>query len=415
MDRVIENKKGSLPAKIIVFFVLLGIAGLFYFTFFFDAGSKSVNLDDIKTYRVSRVSFGENINFVGEVQPKHVYFVDAVEGGVVKTVSARNGQIIKEGESIVELSNSALLLQVIRSEAEISQQVNNLNNLEIELERNRLTHLKNILETDHAIMDTQRTLQNLNYLENKGVGERDKIKMNEDELSYLLKKKKLLIEAQKTDLRIQSKQMAQLTENTERLKNSLEYTKENLSSLNVVAPTSGLLTDFYLQKGQSLNKGDRIARIDNIDEMVLVAQIDEFYSSSLDVGNTAIVKNGEHELMMNVSRIYPEINNGTFRVDLTFKQKLPADVKRGRQLTGKILLQDKRTTLAFPNKQIVKYTADNWVFVLSSDRKTASKRFIKAGARNETYVEVKSGLVDGEEIIVSSYKNFQDQEHLILK
>ena len=129
--------------------------------------------------------------------------------------------------------------------------------------------------------------------------------------------------------------MAQLTENTERLKNSLEYTKENLSSLNVVAPTSGLLTDFYLQKGQSLNKGDRIARIDNIDEMVLVAQIDEFYSSSLDVGNTAIVKNGEHELMMNVSRIYPEINNGTFRVDLTFKQKLPADVKRGRQLTGK--------------------------------------------------------------------------------
>ena len=189
MDRVIENKKGSLPAKIIVFFVLLGIAGLFYFTFFFDAGSKSVNLDDIKTYRVSRVSFGENINFVGEVQPKHVYFVDAVEGGVVKTVSARNGQIIKEGESIVELSNSALLLQVIRSEAEISQQVNNLNNLEIELERNRLTHLKNILETDHAIMDTQRTLQNLNYLENKGVGERDKIKMNEDELSYLLKKK----------------------------------------------------------------------------------------------------------------------------------------------------------------------------------------------------------------------------------
>lgn len=415
MDRVIEKKKISLRVILGGVLVSLGVVGLLYTVISISSDSHKISLADIKTYRISSSSFQESINFVGEVQPKNVYFIDAVEGGVVRSVSAQNGQVINEGDSIVELSNSTLILQVIRSEAEVSQQINNLNNLEIELERNKLNHLNDLLETDHAITNIQRELRNLKFLKQHGIAEEDKIRENEDELAYLIKKRELITKAQDTDLQIQTKQMAQLTSNTERLNNSLKYTKENLASLDVVAPTSGLLTDFYLQKGQSLNKGDRIARIDNIDEMFLVAQIDEFHSSSLEVGDIATVKSGGKELIMNVSRIYPEINAGTFRVDLSFVQKLPSDVKRGRKLPGKILLQGERSTLLFPNQQTVRYTADKWVFVLAKDRRSASKRFIETGANNGTLVEVLSGLEDGEEIIISSYKNLQGYNNLIIE
>lgn len=414
MDRVIEKKKN----KTVIFsslFVSMGVIGLLYASVYNNVGSHSVSLTDIKTHQVARASFEESISFVGEVEPKQVYFIDAVEGGVVRAVSAKNGQIVNEGESIVELSNSSLVLQVIRSEAEISQQVNNLNNLEIELEKNKLSHLKELLDTDFAIKNIERELKNLKFLSRKGIAEKDKIQKNEDELAYLLQKRELIKKAQDTDLQIQTKQMTQLNENTERLKDSLQFTKENLSSLNVVAPTNGLLTDFYVRKGQSLNKGDRIARIDNIDEMILVTKIDEFHSSSIQIGNIAKVKSSGLELTMQVSRVYPEITEGLFRVDLSFVDKLPSDVKRGRKLTGKIQLQNPRLSLVFPNQQTAKYTADKWVFVLDPERKFASKRFIETGAKNGSFVEVVSGLKEGEEIIVSSYKNLQEHDRITLE
>jgi len=57
-------------------------------------------------------------------------------------------------------------------------------------------------------------------------------------------------------------------------------------------------------------------------------------------------------------------------------------------------------------------TGGNWVYVLGSDGKRASKRKITLGRKNPEYFEVLEGLQPGEKVITSSYENFGDNEVL---
>ncbi|MBQ4851224.1 efflux RND transporter periplasmic adaptor subunit [Pseudoalteromonas sp. MMG012] len=415
MDRPIEKKRRSkLVAASLLAVTALAIFIVYNLYNIGSSRSKTINKKDIVISKVKASEFSQEISFLGEVEPQQVFFIDAIEGGVVKEISAKNGDFVQAGQQILFLSNTSLILEVIRSEAEITQQLNNLNVLEIELERNKLKHLEQILQTNFRIKQTTRQLNNLKKLKLDNLHIEDDLIALTNELEYLREKKDLILLSQKTDMGIQQKQMAQLSENAKSLEDSLLFTKKNLSSLDVKAPVSGLLTDFNLRNGQSLNKGEKIARIDGLDDFILVAYIDEFHIGRITKSAKATVLVNEEKVNLTVRNILPEIKQGKFKVEFKFTEPVDFQLRRGLSLSGTVKLDLIDSITNIPFSGFSAYTGDNWVFVVNEQETKAERRNIIPSKKSLTSLSILEGLKPGEKIITSSYKNLFDVDVLYL-
>ena len=198
----------------------------------------------------------------------------------------------------------------------------------------------------------------------------------------------------------------------QRSNQSLELARASLDALNLRAPVAGQLTSFSIQVGQSFNRGERLGQIDSAGRNKLRAQVDEFYLGRVAEGQIATAEVGGRPYRMRVSKIYPQVRNGAFEIDLQFIGQEPADLQRGQTVQIRLTLGDPAPALLIPNGAFYNETGGNWVFVVSPDGGSAVKRQVRLGRRNADYIEVLEGLDPGERVITSPYTGFAERDRL---
>ena len=107
-----------------------------------------------------------------------------------------------------------------------------------------------------------------------------------------------------------------------------------------------------------------------------------------------------------VAKIYPQVTNGTFRIDLHFDSP-PQGIHTGQAFDIKLELGQAASALMLPNGPFYQETGGNWIFVVAPDGRYATRRTVRLGRRNPEHVEVVDGLALGEKVIVSGYEAFQ--------
>ncbi len=199
-----------------------------------------------------------------------------------------------------------------------------------------------------------------------------------------------------------------------RLRDNLALAQRNLEALTVRAPADGQLTAFAVQEGQSLARGARIGQIDTPDEVRLTAGLDQFYLPRVAVGQEGSVELDGGTRPLRVAKVYPQVANGEFRVDLEFREPPGADLRRGQTVQARLTLGRAETALVLPNAAFLQDSGGAFVFVVAADGASAERRTVRLGRRNPRYVEVLDGLSEGERVLVSSYAHFVDRDRLKL-
>jgi HlyD family secretion protein len=368
-----------------------------------------------ETLTISTVSSGIFEDYVpvrGRVTPSLTVYLDSIEGGRVEKILAEDGAGVRKGQLLAVLSNTALQFDVIRSEAEVAQQLNNLRAQEIALERNRLDNKRSMIETELTLDKVNRQLAREQTLADGGWVAASKLKDTRAEAGANSQRLALLRETQRTDLLLQQSQLAQLRESAQQLQKSLLLARANLDALNVRAPVDGQVSAFNLQIGQSISRGERIGQIDSPGRNKVQADIDEYYLGRVVVGQAAQVEQDGKAYAMKLAKIYPNVKNGNFQVDLAFAKEEPANLRRGQTLDAKLTLSDPTKARLIPNGSFYSDTGGAWVFVVSADGSRAVKRAVKLGRRNSRSIEVLEGLEPGEHIITSPYTAFLDRDRL---
>jgi HlyD family secretion protein len=118
---------------------------------------------------------------------------------------------------------------------------------------------------------------------------------------------------------------------------------------------------------------------------------------------------------LNVIKVYPQVANGKFQVDMVFTGDVPQGIRRGQTLQIRLQLSERTKALLVPRGGFYQKTGGQWIFVLTSSGSEAVKRSISLGRQNPDYFEVLSGLKSGEMVVTSSYDNFGDVNKLILQ
>lgn len=371
-----------------------------------------VSKSDLVIASVQQGIFEDVIPLRGEVMPLRTLYLDAIEGGRVEKIHVEDGATIEEGAAIVDISNTRLQLESITREAQVSEQINLLQTQELNLARNDLEHKRNLNDLDHQIaIETQRLARMRPLIKHQLISAAELIEA-EDNLLYLTKRQQLIREAREVDLALQAAQMKQLRDSVASLNNNLTFARTNLASLNVKAPIAGRLTAFNLEPGQSLMPGERFGQIDDPDHFKLMAQVDEFYMNRTRVDQTALAKVNQQEFPLRIKKIYPQVINGQFRVDLVFTGEQPANISRGQTLQLRLQMGANEPAQLIPNNSFFQDTGGHWIFVVSPDGKRAQRREITLGRRNSQFIEVIAGLEINEQIIISPYTSYKDIDSL---
>lgn len=361
---------------------------------------------------VTQGIFEDVIPLRGEVMPLRTLYLDAIEGGRVEKIHVEDGARVAVGDAIVDISNTRLQLESITREAQVSEQINLLQTQELNLARNELEHKRNLNELEHQVnMESQR-VERMQPLIKQQLISAVELKDAEDNLAYLKKRQQLISEARAVDQALQAAQMKQLRDSVASLNNNLTFARTNLESLNVKAPIAGRLTSFNLEPGQSLMPGERFGQIDDPDHFKLMAKLDEFYMNRTYVDQTALAKIGIQEFPLRIKKIYPQVIDGQFRVDLVFTHEQPANISRGQTLQLRLQMGANEPAQLIPNSSFFQDTGGHWIFVVSADGKRAQRREIKLGRRNSQFIEVLSGLDLNEQVIVSPYTLYKDIDSL---
>ncbi|MGB5688655.1 MAG: efflux RND transporter periplasmic adaptor subunit [Woeseiaceae bacterium] len=414
MDRKVEKKTSHARRAA---YAAGGIAALLFAWWFVDTlmGGRSLSINS-QRITVSNVTVGTYEDFIplrGRLVPRSTVYLDAIEGGRVEQILLEDGAMVEAGDMIAVLSNTNLQLEVLGREAAVTEQLNNMRTIELQLEQNRLSHKRNLVEIDYQITRLSREIARQRELISKNLVSQSTIDQLEDELAYYQSRRELTLESQATDARMQEQQLLQLQEAGAQLQAGLGFARENLADLSVRAPVSGKLSGFNIEIGESITPGGRLGQIDDPDGYKLNVRIDEYYLGRVDLQQVATAEHNGRELGLQVAKIYPQVTEGQFEVDMLFNDE-PVGLRRGQTLQVKLTLGDNTDAVLIPNGAFYQETGGNWVFVVSPDGSEAIKRSVKLGRRNTNYIEVLDGLEPGEKVITSPYTSFVGMDRLSL-
>jgi len=414
MDRVVETTK--LPIKVKLGLAaggLLLVLALFYY-FAPSANSQTVPVSRLTISVVSQGRFDDFLPLRARVEPLVTVFLDAVEGGRVERVVVEDGAMVAQGQLLAVLSNSDLQLNVLARQTEVTQQLNSMRSQELALAQSRLANERGRIEADLATQTARRQYEVQRPLAARGFVAGRTFADSRDTYEAHRRRSDVLRRQQATEERLQSSQLGQLRASSAALNQSLELARASLDALNLRAPVAGQLTSFSIQVGQSLSRGERLGQIDSAGRNKLRAQVDEFYLGRVAQGQIASAEVGGRQYRMRISKIYPQVRNGAFEIDLQFVGPEPADLQRGQTVQTRLTLGAPAPARLIPNGSFYNETGGNWVFVVAPDGRSAVRRNVRLGRRNNDHIEVLDGLDPGERVITSPYTGFAERDRLSL-
>jgi len=417
MDIILKKKRWT-RKRILTYAGIVALLALIGSSFYFTSGARKlyVDRDRLSIGVVTKGPFQETIPQNGTVQPMKSIYLDATEGGRVEAKYVEEGVILKKGDPIVRLSNKALELSLVTQQTNVYDLLTQIQISRIAAEQNTSSKLNNLTDVESAFTDAERIyLLDKRLYEQKVIGSQE-FKKAEHDYFYYQKKKKINDQIMKQDSTSNVRQLDQIKQSYQGSQKALDLLRERVNDLIVRSPVEGQLTSLDAEIGQTKKEGDRFGQIDEMGSFkVSLMDVDDHYSPRIIPGLTGTLSFMDTTYNLRVSKIFTQITNGRFQVDMQFVGRAPKGLRRGQSLQVTLALSDKKIAVLIPRGGFYQQTGGNWIFKLSADGKRAYKVNIQLGMYNPDYYEVIQGLEPGDKVITSSYENYGNIEELILK
>ena len=395
MDRVVAKKplwkRWAIPAAVVAVaagaavWALSGPGGSVY----------RVPADQLTIGTVTRGPFEDFIAVRGSVAPLIIDHLTTAQGGSVKDVLVEDGAMVKKGQPLIVLSNPALQLQVAAQQLAFEQTrfkyQHDILDIEHEIDR-----LKNLLVVDKTLLDGEAIAPNV-------------YKQVQDDYAYNVKLRAAMIASEDSEQRIRA---SQISGGASTNATGAAVANAQVEALTIRAPMDGQLSALDAEVGQTKAEGAVLGQVNSADRFKLTADVDEFYLGKVNMGQETLFTIDGQNFKAEVAKVYPQVTNGTFKVDLYFDGAAPAGIHVGQAVDLRVELGGASQAVMLPNGPFYQDTGGNWVFVVAPDGKSAIKRNVRLGRKNPNFVEVVDGLSPGEKAIVSGYEAYQKMDRV---
>ncbi len=416
MDRKIEKKRWS-KKRLLTIAGITGLVLLIAGSVYFTSGKSKLNVDSerITVSEVKKGPFKEFIPVNGVVLPLTTIYLDAMEGGRVEEKLVEDGAFVKKDQPIMRLSNTDLELSLVNQQTSVYNLLTQMQIARNAAQQNTTTKLNQLTDVDNQLKEAKRIYDlNKTLYQQKAIGLQE-FRQSENNYNYQLEKKKLTDQILKQDQSSNTQQVSQAQQSYKGSQTALNVMRKKVGDLIVRAPVDGQLTSLDAEVGQSKNKGERLGQIDVLSGYKVRVDVDEHYISRVFIGLMGETSFAGKSYKLKINKVYTQVNNGRFQVDMQFVDAVPEGIRRGQTMQIGLALSDETQAVLLAKGGFYQQTGGNWVFKVDGDGKTAYKVDVQLGRQNPDYYEVLSGLQPGDKIVTSSYENYGNMQELVLK
>jgi HlyD family secretion protein len=273
-----------------------------------------VPIDRLTIGSVTQGPFEDFIAVRGTLAPYITNYLTTDQGGTVKQVLVEDGAVVKRGQPLIILSNPALQLQVAGQQ--------------LTFEQTRFKYEHDILDIDHEISKLKADLARDKILLAGNAVAPSTYKEEQEEYSYYVKLRAATVESRDVEQKVRETELMGETQSGGTMDGS-SVANAAVEALTIRAPMDGRLTALDAEVGQSKAQGAVLGQVDSLDRFKLTAQVDEFYLGRVVLGQEVLFTVDNHDYKASVAKIYPQVANGTFKVDFHFVGTAPTGIHAG--------------------------------------------------------------------------------------
>lgn len=417
MDIEIKQKQYFLPKKYWAWAVggAIMLAVLAWLALSNYSSTLKVERRGLSISEVKQAKFDDYVNVDGRVVPIQVVQISPEEGGVVLEKVVDEGAHVHKGDIIVKLSNSNLDLEILNAESELAEKQNMLRNTQISMEQDRLNNRNEALQLEMDVETKLRAYRHQGALQKEQLNSREEYLKAKEAYELAVKKNGLIQQRLKKDGLLRRSQMEQMSDNLESMQRNVSLVRARKAKLDVRSSIDGEVGLLDVELGQSISPGQKIGVINDLSDYKVEAQVDEHYIDRVRAGLTASFEQSGRTYRLTVRKVYPEVRDGRFRIDFVFSGPRPQNIRTGQTYYLDLQLGEAKKAILIPKGTFYSVTGGTWIFVLDKNGHKAYRRNIRIGRQNPQYYEVLEGLEPGEQVIVSGYESYKDNEILVLE
>lgn len=404
MDRIVEKKRFNKKTIVVIVATIVFVALVGYG---YNLSLNKVYKAEADKITINKVQYGDFEDVVllnASVVPLTSVIVSSSEGGTVAQIFTENGASVVAGTPLLRIANPNALSSYTASETSITEQINQLRKLRLDLEQNQRIMSQDMMDVENSLRTSTRKYKIDSALFSKRVITQQEFATSSQDYEYLQGRKALLKQAVRQENQSRVMQLQQIEQSISRMNESLQTIRQNIENMTIKAPVSGRLSSYDPVIGKSYGANEMLGKIDVLQGYKLQAGVDEYYINRVKEGQTAQCEFNGKTYALTIRKVIPEVTAGQFQVELVFEGKSPDELRRGLSMQVKLTLSDNSKSLLLAQGQFFQSTGGSWVFVVANGK--ATKRNVKIGRKNYLYYEVLDGLQKDEEVITSSYDQF---------
>lgn len=415
MDIKLEKKPWYIRYRYYLAGGIVFLAFLVY-VIILSAGPRKLRIDpeSLQMAEVKNDKFMEYVDVEGLVQPILTIKVNARETGSVSRIVGEEGNMMKQGDTILVLENLDLLRTIEDQRDEWEKQLITYREKEIEMEQQSLTLQQQALQTDYELEKLRKSFELEKEEYRMGIKSKAQLQVSEDEYRYKEKTARLQRQSLRHDSAVSVIRRDLLLNDRERERKKYERSCRRLDDLVVCAPVGGQLSFVSVTPGQQVQSGASIAEIKVLDQFKVHTSLSEYYIDRITTGLPATILYQGKRYPLKITKVVPEVKDRMFDVDLVFTADMPDNVRVGKSFRVQIELGQPEDALVIPRGNFYQATGGQWIYKLNKDKTRAVRVPITIGRQNPQQYEVTDGLQPGDWVITTGYDNFGDAEELVL-
>ena len=370
----------------------------------------SLKRKDLNISTVDKGGIEVSVSASGKVIP-------AFEEIINSPINSRIVEVYKRGGDSVDVGTPILKLDLQSAETEYNKQLDEEQMKSLQLEQQRVTNHNKLSEMEMNLkvsrMELDRKaveLRNERYLDSLGAGTTDKVrqveldynvsilKLKEDEQKY--KNEQALAEA---DLKVKELEL-------NIFRKSLAETRRTLEDAQIRSPRKAILTYVNNEIGSQIGQGAKVAIVSDLSHFKIEGEIADTYGDRIAAGSKAVIKIGSEKLDGTVSDVTPLSKNGVISFTVQLEEDNHKRLRSGLKTDVYVMNAVKDDVLRIANSSYYVGKGEYELFVVNGNQ--LLKRKVQLGDSNFEYVEVVSGLQEGDQVIVSDMNAYKDKNKL---
>ena len=399
-------------ALLVLLIVTLGLSRL-------KPAAPAVERSTVWIDTVKRGPMLRQVRGIGTLVPQEIRWLPALSEGRVERIRVRPGTAVKADTVLVELSNPEVQQAAIDTEFQVKAAQAEYNSLRVQLQSAVLNQKALMARANTEASQAQMRAQTDAELAKIGVISEQALKVSKSNAQQLGGQSQIEQQRFENSQRELEARLAAQRARIDQLRALYQLHLTQLNSLKIRAGTDGVLQELSLnnqplQVGQHVPAGTTIAKVAQPSKLMAELRVAETQAKDISLNQPAQIDTHTGVVAGHVTRIDPAVQNGTVTVDVALEGMLPPGARPDLSVEGTIDLERLADVLHVGRPAFGQENSTIGMFVLQADG-IAVRRPVQVGRSSVNAIEVRGGLKEGDQVILSDMSRWENNDRIRLE